>query len=162
AYFTVADHGFAAVADDWSDRGLAREWTSAMGVLSPGRHDTKDGPTRWAAPGGLRSLVRDMLAGGPEPGLGREVRSLDELDPDAAVSPVVDAVRRLLGLDAAPEWTHAHRWHYAKPAGTHGDAPFELRDRGGRLVGRCGDSWCPSGSPRVEAAWLSGTRLGQA
>ena len=49
----------------------------------------------------------------------------------------------------------------AKPAGTHGDAPFELVERG-RPVGRCGDSWCPSGSPRVESAWLSGDRLGRA
>jgi hypothetical protein len=76
---------------------------------------------------------------------------------------VLEAVRRLLDLDDEPEWTHAHRWRFAKPAGTHGDAPFELRTGdGGRPVGRCGDSWCPSGAPRVEAAWLSGERLGRA
>ena len=247
AYFTVQDEHFGALVDDWSGRGLVREWTSTMAVLSPEGRDSKDGPTRWAAPGGLRSLVRDLLADTPVT-FEREVRSLDDLDhdavvlampdpqaarilgpdpadvsydpviavaagwaqrqwsleaaafvnddadvslvaddgarrgdgaavlvahstpelaarhldePDAAIAPVVAALRRLLDLDAEPEWTHAHRWTYAKPAGTHGDAPYELLERG-RPVGRCGDSWCPSGSPRVEAAWLSGDRLGRA
>ena len=81
-------------------------------------------------------------------------------DPDAAVAPVVTAVRRLLGMDAQPAWTHAHRWTLAKPAGTHGDEPFGVRRWDGGLLGACGDSWCPTGSPRVEAAWLSGHRLG--
>ena len=38
-----------------------------------------------------------------------------------------------------------------------------VEDRGsgpGRLVGVCGDGWGPS--PKVETAWLSGTRLGRA
>jgi predicted NAD/FAD-dependent oxidoreductase len=247
AYFTVQQDAFAAVVDDWSARGLARDWTSTMAVLSPEGRDSKDGPARWAAPGGLRSLVRDLLVDIPA-AFEREVRSLDDLDhdavvlampdpqaarilgpgaddvdyepviavatgwarrqwpfeaaafvnddedvslvaddgarrgdgaavlvahstpelaahhlddPDGAVAPVLEALRRLLDLDAEPAWTHAHRWRYAKPAGTHGDAPYELLDRG-RPVGRCGDSWCPAGSPRVEAAWLSGDRVGRA
>jgi hypothetical protein len=79
-------------------------------------------------------------------------------DPDQAVAPVLTALRRSLGVDAQPSWTHVHRWTFAKPAGTHGDAPFHLEGR----VGLCGDSWCPRGAPRVEAAWLSGHRLGVA
>lgn len=82
-------------------------------------------------------------------------------DPDSAVAPALDALRRVAGVDAAPRWTHAHRWTFAKPAETHG-APFTVVDVAGRRVAVCGDSWCPEGSPRVEAAWLSGHRLGEA
>lgn len=82
--------------------------------------------------------------------------------PDDAVAPVLSAVRRLLDIADAPEWSHAHRWTFAKPAGTHGDAPFSLTTRDGRPLGICGDAWCPSGAPRVESAWLSGHRLGVA
>ncbi|TRW78432.1 hypothetical protein FK535_25445 [Mycolicibacterium sp. 018/SC-01/001] len=89
----------------------------------------------------------------------RAHRHLD--NPEEAVAPVVAAIRRLLGVDDEPDWTHVHRWTFAKPAGTHGDEPFRL-DTTGRPVGLCGDSWCPSGAPRVEAAWLSGRHIGAA
>ena len=45
-------------------------------------------------------------------------------DPDAAIAPALTAARRLLPITGEPEWTHAHRWTFAKPAGTHGDAPY--------------------------------------
>jgi predicted NAD/FAD-dependent oxidoreductase len=80
--------------------------------------------------------------------------------PDAAVAPVLLALRRVLGVDTDPDWTHVHRWTFAKPTGTHGDQPFLLIPAGDHLLGGCGDSWCPQGSPRVESAWLSGHRLG--
>lgn len=89
----------------------------------------------------------------------RAERHLDR--PQDAVAPVLAAVRRLLDIPAEPSWTHAHRWTFAKPAGTHGSAEFGLCTDG-RLLGVCGDAWCPSGSPRVESAWLSGRRLGAA
>jgi renalase len=79
-------------------------------------------------------------------------------DPDAAIAPTLAAARKLLDIDDDPVWTHSHRWTYAKPVDTHGAAPFWW-DGG---IALCGDSWCPSGSPRVEAAWLSGHRLGTA
>ena len=47
------------------------------------------------------------------------------------------------------------RWTYAKPVGPR-EEQFFLSDRG---IGLCGDGW---GASRVEAAWLSGTALGQA
>jgi renalase len=246
AYFTAKDPGFSAVADGWVSRGLARPWTDTFDVLSPDARDVTSGPIRFAAPGGLRSLVRDLLADGVR--LGSAVDSLDELthdatvlampdphaarlapdacewvdyepviavaagwpvrawpfaaaafvnddpdisfvaddgarrgdgaavlvahttaararmhlgSPDDAVTPVLSALRRVTGIDAEPEWTHAHRWTFAKPAGTHGDAEFGLVTTG-RPLGICGDAWCPSGAPRVESAWLSGRRLGVA
>jgi renalase len=82
--------------------------------------------------------------------------------PGDAVPHALDALQRLLGVGPDPEWTHAHRWTFAKPAGTHGDNAFGLTSWGGRPLGLCGDSWCPSGAPRIESAWLSGQRLGTA
>ncbi len=89
----------------------------------------------------------------------RAGRHLDE--PAGAVAPVLAALRRLLDVTAAPVWTHVHRWTFAKPADTHGDAEFALI-AGDRPLGVCGDAWCPSGAPRVESAWLSGRGLGAA
>lgn len=81
--------------------------------------------------------------------------------PSDAVGPAITAAQRLLGFDTEPEWTRAHRWTFAKPAATHGDEPFGLINRDGRLLGLCTDSWCPIGVPRIESAWLSGQRLGR-
>jgi renalase len=76
-------------------------------------------------------------------------------DPDGAVPAVTAAVRALLGIDADPGWSHAHRWSFAKPAAPR-EAPFALADG----IGRCGDGWCaPS---KVESAWRSGDALGRA
>ncbi len=81
-YFTVRDKGFAAVVDDWEQRGLARRWTDTFAVLSPhdqpGEPTSKSGPVRWATPGGLRSLVRDLLTG-VDVELEREVVDLGEV-----------------------------------------------------------------------------------
>ncbi|MDT5248326.1 MAG: renalase, partial [Mycobacterium sp.] len=82
--------------------------------------------------------------------------------PDEAVAPLLGALRRVLDVPADPEWTHAHRWTFAKPVNTHGDNAFGLTLYRSRPLGLCGDSWCPSGAPRIESAWLSGRRLGTA
>ena len=250
AYFTVREEQFGTVVDDWAARGLVRPWTDTVSVITPDGHERKTGPVRHAAPGGLRSLVRDLLPEGVH--TGREVAALDELDHDAvvlampdpqaarllpetpagvawveyepviavaagwrgrcweefdaafvnddpdvaliaddgarrgdgapvlvihttgerarqhlddppsAIDPVLRAVSRLLRIAEPPDWTHAHRWSLAKPAATHGAAAFGLVEHAGGPLGLCTDSWCPSGSPRVEAAWLSGHRLGRA
>lgn len=247
AYFTAKDPDFVAVVDDWAARGLIRDWTDTFDVFSGDGHRRATGPTRYAAPGGLRTLVQDLAPEDLEPG--KAVDSLTELDhdavvlampdpqaarlapnaadwvdyepviavvaswpqrgwpvshaafvnddpdvtmvaddgsrrgdgaavlvthttarraqehlddPEGAVAPTLSALRRILGITAEPLWTHAHRWTFAKPADTHGDKPFHLNADDGRPLGICGDSWCPSGAPRVESAWLSGHRLGNA
>lgn len=60
SYLTVSDSEFAVVVDDWQQRGLARPWTDTFAVAGG---DPKAGPLRWAAPGGLRSLVEDLASG---------------------------------------------------------------------------------------------------
>ncbi len=76
AYFTVRDPDFASVADDWAKRGLAHAWTDSFAVHdSSGRRRETSGPVRWAAEGGLRSLVED-LADGLDLRLEHEVESV--------------------------------------------------------------------------------------
>ncbi len=247
AYFTVKEPDFEPTVESWTSMGLAREWTDTFDVFSADGHRQTSGPMRFAAPDGLRSLVRAELPDGLRTDV--VVEALDDLDHDAvvlampdpqaarlapdavewvdyepvitvvagwarrrwpvsdaafvnddadvttiaddgsrrgdgaavlvvhttarladahldtpagAVAPVLAALRRILNVTAEPEWTHAHRWTFAKPVATHGDEPFGLVTRGGRPLGSCGDSWCPSGAPRIESAWLSGHRLGTA
>ena len=251
AYFTVSDDDFAEVVAGWRDRGLAREWTDTFTVIEHRDRRTTQGPMRYATPGGLRSLVRDLLPEGVEVGYQQRIDSLGELDhevdavvlamPDpqaerlapevvewVAYDPVISvavgwdepqwqpfdaafvnddpdvsfvaddgarrgdgaavlvahttadrawehldapadaeravlaALARTLRVDLDPEWTHTHRWTYAKPAATHGDEPFGLLEHRGRPLGLATDSWCPTGKPRVESAWLSGRALGRA
>jgi renalase len=256
SYFTARDGSpFAAVVDDWVARGLARPWTDTFAVAGPGGlRDTTSGPVRYAAPGGLRSLVADLGTGldvvqesgveRVEPGprvdgadvtaavlalpdpqarrllpadlaarlLGEEAEhpwqptlavalGWDERrwpadlhgvfvhddvvvewiaddgdrrgdgapvlvahttpgtaaahldDPDRAAPEVTTAVRRALGIDTPPAWTHVHRWTFAKPSAPR-EAPFGLADG----IGVCGDGWrAPS---KVESAWTSGHLLG--
>lgn len=76
-------------------------------------------------------------------------------DPDAAVEPVLGAVRELLDLHTGPTWTHVHRWRHAAPAADR-DRPFHLGEDG---IALAGDGW---GSSRVETAWRSGTLLARA
>lgn len=78
-------------------------------------------------------------------------------DPPAIAPELVAAVRRLLDLDA-PEEVHVHRWTFARPVGEREES-YALVEGDGRLVGVCGDGWGPT--PKVETAWLSGTRLGR-
>lgn len=78
-------------------------------------------------------------------------------NPGAAIRPVIATVRRVLGIDDHPVWVDCHRWTYAKPL-SGSDDPYWLS--GEAAIGLAGDAW--SGGPRVEAAWLSGHRLGRA
>lgn len=247
AYFTARDEGFAQVVQGWQDAGLVREWTSELGVLNDAERSRSSGPVRFAAPGGLRSLVVALADGldvrlehevtrvGPGPRVDgeradavvlampdpqaasllehppstpdwspviavaagwsqrcwtpltaafvndhpvltliaddgdrrgdgapvlvahatAEVARAHDADPDGAIPPVLDALRDLLGIDAPPDWTHAHRWRFARP-GQDRDEPFHLGDDG---IALAGDGW---GEARVETAWRSGTLLGRA
>ena len=253
AYFTVRDPGFAQVVARWQSAGLARPWTSELAVFGKGGDRSRaPGPVRWAAPGGLRSLVAALADGlpvelehrvvrvGPGPTVdcaaadavvlampdpqarrlvdddssaaarldGREWRPVISVAagwsrrewppmtaafvndhpvislvaddgarrgdaapvlvahtvsdvarrydscPGDAVAPVLDALRRMLGLRTDPAWTHAHRWRYAAPTADRDDT-FHLGDDG---IGLAGDGW---GSARIETAWRSGTDLGR-
>jgi predicted NAD/FAD-dependent oxidoreductase len=80
------------------------------------------------------------------------------LEDPAAVAPLAIAtLQRVLGIDDYPEWVDTHRWTYAKPL-VGSEEPFWRHES--LPVGLAGDAW--SGGPRVEAAWLSGRRLGHA
>ena len=76
-------------------------------------------------------------------------------DPDGAIVPVVDAVRRLLSLEDAPVQSFAYRWTFARPTAQHAE-PFLLDDG----IAVCGDAWGERSS--VATAWASGDALGRA
>ena len=80
--------------------------------------------------------------------------------PDGAVTPVLTALQRIMNVTEEPEWTHAHRWMFAKPVATHGDDPFGLVTLGGRALGLCGDFVVPvrSATHRVRMAVGAPTR----
>jgi len=83
SYFTVRDGRFAEVAAGWRERGLARVWTDSIDVITPeGRTSGRPGVARWAAPGGLRSLVEDLADGLP---ITRD-REVEEVDLDGGLS----------------------------------------------------------------------------
>ncbi|WP_197523157.1 NAD(P)/FAD-dependent oxidoreductase [Actinokineospora pegani] len=63
AYLTARDPGFRAVVDDWTARGLALPWTDTLLAIEGDTRERKTGPTRFAAPGGLRRLVADLATG---------------------------------------------------------------------------------------------------
>lgn len=78
-------------------------------------------------------------------------------EPAAVIPPAVAALRRVLALSDLPDWCEVKRWSFARPLATErGD--FHLDPR--CAVGVAGDAF--AGGPKVEAAWLSGHRLGHA
>ncbi len=61
SYFTVSDCRFEELVLDWHRRGLARPWTDTFEVYDGAAVSRRStGPLRWAATGGLRSLVEDL------------------------------------------------------------------------------------------------------
>lgn len=112
AYFTARDPEFSAVVRGWQDAGLVREWTSEPAVLRGGERASAPGPVRYAAPGGLRSLVAD-LAAGLDVRLGHRVTRVgpgpvvDGEPADAVVLAMPDpqAARLLDTAPPAPDWT---------------------------------------------------------
>jgi predicted NAD/FAD-dependent oxidoreductase len=108
SYFTVSDPAFAAVADDWRQRGLARPWTDTFAVAgSEGIGESKSGPMRWAGTHGLRSLVED-LATGLDVVTDRTVASVapGSVDGEPAAAVVLampDPQARRLGAPLAPD-----------------------------------------------------------
>ncbi len=79
---------------------------------------------------------------------------LDE--PEAVVGPVLDELRRILGIDRRPAATMTMRWRFARPVAAWPEDHFWDPDA---KVGLAGDGW--HGGPRVGSAWLSGRDLGR-
>ena len=90
SYLTVSEGdptGFGAVVADWEQRGLATPWTDTFLSLEAGHEpQVKQGPVRWGAAGGLRSLVEDLAA---RSGLDVEVGTHLETLPDVQEASVV-------------------------------------------------------------------------
>jgi predicted NAD/FAD-dependent oxidoreductase len=62
AYLTAAHPDFLGVVDAWVERGLAHPWTDTFTVIDTGSSRAQAiGPMRYAARGGLRSLVEDLV-----------------------------------------------------------------------------------------------------
>lgn len=99
SYFTAADPDFSAVVDDWRDRGLAHPWTDTFCALGAGDPVVKEGPMRWGARDGLRSLVQDLARDLSVER--REVANLGDLPAAAAVVLAMPdpQARRLLGSE---------------------------------------------------------------
>ncbi|HEY6746418.1 MAG TPA: FAD-dependent oxidoreductase [Mycobacteriales bacterium] len=63
SYLTSRTPEFQVVVDSWLERGLAREWTDRFAIRTPaGWAGPKPGPVRYGTPGGLRSVVEDLVA----------------------------------------------------------------------------------------------------
>lgn len=96
SYLTVSDPAFGEVVDDWSARGLVREWTDTFCTLGDGASRLKHGPTRWGTPRGMRSLVEDLAVGLDVER--RDVASLADVQGAAVVLAMPDPqARRLCG-----------------------------------------------------------------
>lgn len=63
SYLTASDPPFTAVVEGLVDRGVLRPWTDTFAVVSDGVWSSKSGPLRYAAPGGIRSVVEALAKG---------------------------------------------------------------------------------------------------
>lgn len=80
-------------------------------------------------------------------------------DPPAVIPFAIATVRRILGISEYPDWSWAHRWSLARPLPVPGPPDVPRSWVHPHLpLGFAGDAF--SAEPRVEAAWLSGTELG--
>ena len=105
SYFTVSAPEFRAVVDDWIARDLARPWTDSFHVAgSDGVEAVRTGPMRYAADGGLRSLIADAASRLPEVWSSIDVTSVTADD----TSFVVDGQRRSAVALCMPN-AQAHR-----------------------------------------------------
>lgn len=89
SYLTASNPAFRAVVDGWLARGLVQPWTDRFHVATPrgGVAEAKDGPLRYGAARGLRSLAVDLADGLPvEQGV--EVRAVGSAG--SAGRPTVD------------------------------------------------------------------------
>ena len=105
SYFTVSNPEFRVVVDDWVTRGLARPWTDSFHVASSnGVGAVRTGPVRYAANGGLRSLIADSASKLPQVWSSIDVTTVTADD----TSLVVDGERRSAVALCMPN-AQAHR-----------------------------------------------------
>lgn len=151
-----------ALSAGWAERG----WKRLDGVFVHG-----DERLSWIADDGSRRgdgapvLVAHSTASWTARRLGQPGRPAQPAEPAQPAQPaetaetaeaMLQALSEVLGITTAPSWTRLDQWLHAKPAAGRA-ACFRLWPS---LVGACGDGW--SQRPRVEAAFLSGLRLGNA
>lgn len=114
SYFTATDPDFVAVVETLVDGGIVRAWTDSFHVAGPtGIEAVRAGPVRYAAAGGLRSVVETMAAA--VPGLAvrhpHEVASVTVADgtllvdgrPSGAVALCMPAPQAVRIADALPQ-----------------------------------------------------------
>lgn len=126
-----------------------RSWTEIDGVF------VNDDPAiTWIADDGRRrGDEASVLVAFTHPVLSARHRS----EPGRVVPAVVAATVRVLGITTTPDWVDALAWEHAKPLAA-APQPYLLAPQA--ALGLAGDAWADG--PRVEAAWMSGTALGEA
>jgi len=78
SYFTVSDPGFREVVEAMVEEGIARPWTDSFHVHNEGTMvGVRSGPVRYAAPGGLRTVVEFLARGLPEVTTQTHVEAVD-------------------------------------------------------------------------------------
>jgi renalase len=129
SYLTCRTPEFTAVVEDWSARGLVREWTDRFAVRTPsGWAEGDPGPVRYGTPGGLRSLVEDLATGldivvdrevadvGPGPSVDGEPAAAVVLampDPQASdllADELTEEVAAVAGRESEPAFALAAGW----------------------------------------------------
>jgi predicted NAD/FAD-dependent oxidoreductase len=142
-YCTVSDERFRAVADRWLDRGLLREWTDTFRVAGPdGLGEARRGPMRYAAPGGMRSLVEDLATG-----LTVEQRTVHEIGPGRMVDGELAAARIVVLAMPGPQAVRLLRAEHLELV-AEADQPYAA---GIAVVARFADrTW-----PDLDAAFVS-------
>lgn len=145
----------AAIADQPYDPALsliarfpARAWAEFDGAFV-----SNVAEVRWIADDG-RSRGDDapVLVAHSTP----EFAHLHLREPEAALEPMLRAVRTVVGAHGDPIEARVQRWTFAQPKGGR-EQTFHLGENG---IALCGDGW--SARSKVEAAWLSGDDLGAA
>ncbi len=103
-YITADDPAFHGRLESWRIDGLAHPWTDTFQVYDHGEPPRPaEGPMRWSAPGGLRSLAED-LARGVEVKLEHEVTELPDAPVVVLAMPAPQA-QRITPLDVRQDWS---------------------------------------------------------
>ena len=147
---------------DWAEQAIATPSDPCWTVMAAYRSRLAVAPDRMVDTGIIASAVRNAAKPGRT---GVEAWVLQasgewstahlEEQPDVVERTILEAFAAIAQVELpAPFLTRVHRWRYAKSGGLGQDAWWDVSGR----LGVCGD-WLIAG--RVEAAWLSGRRLGQ-